>query len=75
MDYILRLAIYLYFKSQDLPDSMILFIIFTWIWFGTTRVHLDMSLCWNSQNVPLHIDVVLREINPNLGLFVREGAI
>ena len=38
----------------------------TRVWLGAAGVHLDMSLCWDPQDVPLHIDVILAQVYPHL---------
>ena len=35
----------------------------TWIRFRTAGVGLDMSLSWNTEDVPLNVQVVLRQVH------------
>ena len=38
----------------------------TWVRLGTAGVHLHVSLGRDPQDVPLHVDVVLRQVDPDL---------
>ena len=35
----------------------------TWIWFRTAGVDLDVALGGHPQDVPLHVDVVLSQVD------------
>ena len=38
----------------------------TGVWLGAAGVHLDVPLCGHPQDVPLHVDVILAQVYPDL---------
>ena len=45
--------------------------VITRIWFRAASIHLDMSLCRDSEYVPLNIDIVLSQVNTFLNMITR----
>ena len=41
-------------------------LVLTRVWLGAAGVHLDVSLSRHPEDVPLHVDVVLSQINTDL---------